>query len=111
MSVGQYVYNRFLPILRIVDNDTNRFGVVDYDIEKALKFAREFIHVPNLDDPHSVETHKDRGTAYIKFSQSLENRDTTIDWYEWHKMADNVCAGLGNVDTIRDAYEHLSVHP
>lgn len=102
------LYKDYLSLLRLLDNNTNRFGMVDYDIQKALEFSKKCINLPNLDDTYSIECHKERGLAFMQFKRAIENKDTTLKWYDWHQLASKISPGLGGVDVMRNAYEHIS---
>ena len=105
------MYKDYLSVLRKLDNNTNRFGMVEYDIQKALDFAKKCIISPKVGDHWSIEMHKERGNAYMNFKQAIENRDTTLQWYDWYQLASKISPGLGSVDIIATAYEHISPRP
>ena len=105
------LHKDYLSFLRLLDNNTNRFGMVDYDIQKALEYSQKFVTLPNPDIPWTIKVHKERGSAFMKFKCAIESKDTTLQWYDWHQLVSKISPGLGCVDVMRNAYEHVAPHP
>jgi hypothetical protein len=76
------------------------------EITNAIDLAKSSINYYHMDTEIGITNHKKHGLAFSVFKKELESRNIHTKT-EWNLLANIVCPGLSNVDTIVTAINPL----